>query len=86
MKFFALTTLLAATASALPTSNPAQELEARQLGRTTRDDLINGNSASCADVIFIYARGSTETGNLVRRICSHDNITFLTHPLGNSRS
>merc|ERR1712159_557367 len=64
MKFFALTTLLAATASALPTSNPAQELEARQLGRTTRDDLINGNSASCADVIFIYARGSTETANL----------------------
>lgn len=77
MKFFALTTFLAATASALPTSNPAQELEARQLGRTTRDDLINGNSASCADVIFIYARGSTETGNLVRRICSDYNTTFL---------
>nr|Q96UT0.1 RecName: Full=Cutinase 2; AltName: Full=Cutin hydrolase 2; Flags: Precursor [Fusarium vanettenii]AAL18696.1 cutinase 2 [Fusarium haematococcum] len=65
MKFFALTTLLAATASALPTSHPVQELEARQLGGgTTRNDLTNGNSASCADVIFIYARGSTETGNL----------------------
>lgn len=86
MKFFALTTLLVATASALPTSNSAQELEARQLGRTTRNDLIDGNSASCADVIFIYARGSTETGNLVRRICFDDNITLLTHTLGNSRS
>ncbi|KAF4460741.1 carbohydrate esterase family 5 [Fusarium albosuccineum] len=65
MKFFTLTSLLAATACALPTSDPAFTLEARQFGGSiTRNDLTNGNSASCADVIFVYARGSTESGNL----------------------
>ncbi|KAH7014206.1 Cutinase, A lipolytic enzyme with A preformed Oxyanion hole [Microdochium trichocladiopsis] len=30
----------------------------------TRDDLINGDPASCPRVILVYARGSTEDGNL----------------------
>ncbi|KAH7469589.1 Cutinase 3 [Fusarium oxysporum f. sp. matthiolae] len=65
MKFSIISTLLAATASALPAGQDAAALEARQLGGSiTRNDLANGNSGSCPGVIFIYARGSTESGNL----------------------
>ncbi|KAH7202963.1 cutinase-domain-containing protein [Fusarium oxysporum] len=66
MKFTIITALLAASASALPTDqDTAAAIEARQFGgSSTRNDLSNGNSASCPPVIFIYARGSTETGNL----------------------
>ncbi|KAF4452592.1 cutinase 3 [Fusarium austroafricanum] len=64
MKFSIISTLLAATISALPTGNDA-ELEARQFGGSiTRNDLANGNSGACPGVIFVYARGSTEAGNL----------------------
>lgn len=52
--------LLAATTAALPTS------ERRQLGDrvgTTLDELEDG---SCRDITFIFARGSTEIGNIVR--------------------
>ncbi|KAG8672566.1 separase/separin [Fusarium poae] len=62
MKFSIATALLAATASALPTAQESA-LEARQLG-STRNDLKNGNSGSCPGVIFVFARGSTELGNL----------------------
>ncbi|EXL90627.1 cutinase-domain-containing protein [Fusarium oxysporum II5] len=65
MKFSIISTLLAATVSALPAGQDAAALEARQLGGSiTRNDLANGNSGSCPGVIFIYARGSTESGNL----------------------
>ncbi|KAH7120312.1 cutinase 3 [Dactylonectria estremocensis] len=65
MKFSALPILLAASVSALPASIPNDNIEARQFGgSSTRNDLTDGSSASCAGVIFIYARGSTETGNL----------------------
>ncbi|KAF9766333.1 separase/separin [Fusarium sp. DS 682] len=66
MKFSIISTLLAATVSALPTGQDAAALEARQLlgGSITRNDLANGNSGSCPGVIFIFARGSTEAGNL----------------------
>ncbi|KAM0378507.1 hypothetical protein ACHAPY_006201 [Fusarium culmorum] len=63
MKFSIATALLAATASALPTAQDSA-LEARQLGGSTRNDLKNGNSGSCPGVIFVFARGSTELGNL----------------------
>ncbi|RGP77053.1 cutinase 3 [Fusarium longipes] len=64
MKFSIATALLAATASALPTAQESA-LEARQLtGSITRNDLKNGNSGSCPGVIFVFARGSTELGNL----------------------
>lgn len=71
MKFTTILSLFAATAVALPTSNPLSErevlaeLEKRQSGSITRDDLSNGASSACPPVIFIYARGSTELGNLV---------------------
>ncbi|KAF5022712.1 hypothetical protein F66182_5260 [Fusarium sp. NRRL 66182] len=63
MKFPIVTALLAATASALPATDNTG-IEVRQFGGSTRNDLSNGNSGSCPGVIFVYARGSTETGNL----------------------
>lgn len=74
MKFSIISTLLAATASALPAGQDAAALEARQLGGSiTRNDLANGNSGSCPGVIFIYARGSTEAGNLVSALFTPTN-------------
>ncbi|KAH6970640.1 cutinase-domain-containing protein [Ilyonectria sp. MPI-CAGE-AT-0026] len=65
MKVFAITSVLAATVAALPAMNPNPVIEARQFGgSSTRNDLSDGDSASCPGVIFIFARGSTETGNL----------------------
>lgn len=59
MKFLALF----ATALSLVAAAPI-ELDERQLS-TTRNDLENGNSNNCPDVIFIFARASTEIGNMV---------------------
>jgi cutinase len=42
-------------------------------GSSTRNDLQNGSSSSCPKVIFIFARASTETGNMVR--CPPENRT-----------
>ncbi|KAF7550315.1 hypothetical protein G7Z17_g5810 [Cylindrodendrum hubeiense] len=65
MKVFAITSLLAASVAALPAINLDSIVEARQFGgSSTRNDLSEGDSASCPGVIFIFARGSTETGNL----------------------
>ncbi|KAF4996511.1 hypothetical protein FGRMN_4465 [Fusarium graminum] len=63
MKFTTILSFFAATSAALPTSTLA-ELEVRQLGSATRNDLSNGASSACPPVIFIFARGSTESGNL----------------------
>jgi cutinase len=55
----ALTTLAVAS----PMANPeTQSLEARQFG-TSANDLSSG---ACKDVTLIFARGSTEIGNMVR--------------------
>jgi len=62
MKFatlFAAAISLVAHISAAPV-----ELEERQLS-STRNDLENGNSNNCPEVIFIFARASTEVGNMV---------------------
>ncbi|CAI4220097.1 unnamed protein product [Parascedosporium putredinis] len=68
MKFLNILSLAAAVVYAAPAADPApvelaSELEARQLS-STRNDLQNGNSANCPKVILIYARGSTEVGNM----------------------
>jgi cutinase len=66
MKFFQILSI-AGLASALPTQ-PVEDavlVEARQLSSTS-NDLENGSSANCPRVIFIFARGSTEPGNMVR--------------------
>ncbi|KAL2150618.1 hypothetical protein VTH82DRAFT_7181 [Thermothelomyces myriococcoides] len=66
MKFLSLLTATG-IAAALPTSpaevSNAGEIEARQLS-STRNDLENGNSANCPKAIFIFARASTEPGNM----------------------
>ncbi|ROT43763.1 fusarium Solani cutinase mutant with Thr 38 replaced By Phe [Sodiomyces alkalinus F11] len=67
MKFFSAVTLLAGLAAALPTAVDVAEdssLETRQLFGSTSRDLENGNSRNCPPIIFIFARGSTESGNL----------------------
>ncbi len=65
MKF--LNILAAASlAAGLPTT-PVEDsvaIEARQLS-STRNDLETGSSSNCPRVILIFARGSTESGNMV---------------------
>lgn len=77
MKFLATLTLLASIAAAAPVDIVPEEehvpefglnlglvdIEARQ--STTANDLQNGSSANCPAGILIFARGSTESGNLV---------------------
>lgn len=77
MKSITLLSVITAVASAVPLGDSASEgaqLEARQLG-TTRTDLEDGDAANCPSAILIYARGSTEPGNMVRG----------PHPISKSR-
>ncbi|KAG9250988.1 cutinase-domain-containing protein [Emericellopsis atlantica] len=61
MKFFiAATTLLAGSAMAAP----AVDLEERQLGSITRNDLEDGSAGDCPEAIFIFARATGEPGNM----------------------
>lgn len=76
MKFIAAVAAFAGLTSALPTASSYAEeirswellethtrlLEARQSSET-RNELQDGGA--CPPIIFIYARGSTEGGNLV---------------------
>lgn len=55
-----LVSALLSLAVATPVPQPG-DIEARQLGDTANDV----ESGSCHDVTFIFARGSTETGNMV---------------------
>lgn len=69
MKFF-ITSLLAALAAASPVVLPESsvvEIEARQFG-SPETELESGRSSACPKAILVFARGSTETGNLVRLI------------------
>lgn len=66
MKVLVLSLLTAlAAASPIAVGIPANELGARQLGSNTKNELESGGSA-CPKAIFIFARASTETGNMVR--------------------
>lgn len=64
MKFLAIISLCAALVAAAPVE-VAVDLEVRQTG-LTRDELQSGSSSACPRVIFIFARASTELGNMVR--------------------
>jgi cutinase len=69
MKFFAVS-FLAALAAASPIaapepSNAELEIMARQLSGS-KNELESGSSSACPKAILVFARGSTETGNLVR--------------------
>ncbi|KAL2018089.1 hypothetical protein VTK56DRAFT_1275 [Thermocarpiscus australiensis] len=64
MKFLQIFSL-AGLVTALPTlpTEDAVEIEARQVSSTS-NDLENGSSANCPRVILVFARGSTEPGNM----------------------
>lgn len=70
MKYFTLS-MMTALAAASPISSAAQfsknEIQARQFGfgTTTRNELEDGRAGSCPEAIFIFARASTESGNMV---------------------
>ncbi|KAG6361933.1 hypothetical protein INS49_010162 [Diaporthe citri] len=71
MKFLAIISLCAALVAAAPVEAPIEvavdagvaDLEVRQTG-LTRDELQSGSSSACPRVIFIFARASTELGNM----------------------
>lgn len=73
MKFIAIISFCAALVAAVPIEGPGEvvvdtsvaDLEVRQTG-LTRDELQSGSSSACPRVIFIFARASTELGNMVR--------------------
>lgn len=73
MKFLAIVSLCAALVAAAPIEGPVEvavdasvaDLEVRQTG-LTRNELESGSSSACPRVIFIFARASTELGNMVR--------------------
>ncbi|KAJ4329809.1 hypothetical protein N0V87_010546 [Didymella glomerata] len=65
MKFLAvaLFAVLATTSPIVIPEAEAIELQARQLGLSSTE-LESGSSSACPKAILIFARGSTETGNL----------------------
>lgn len=69
MKPFTLLTSFIALVAAAPVAQPAIDinevvrLERRQTVGTTANEFKNGG---CRDVIWFFARGSTEVGNMVR--------------------
>lgn len=78
MKFLAIS-LLASLAAASPIASPEpteaqindahiEALAARQLLSGSKNELEQGSSSSCPKAIFIFARGTTELGNLVSDI------------------
>ena len=78
MKFLSITALLAGLALAVPAPLVVEPVEVRDLElqllqsreivarqAVTRNELETG-TGTCPPVIFIFARGSTESGNMVR--------------------
>ena len=70
--FFTALAAMLSVASALPVEQVA-ELDARQTGANA-DDLKDGK---CAGNVFVFARGSTEIGNMV----GHHSATIQTSPV-----
>jgi len=90
---FATLSMLTALAAASPISPTTQfsdneinvsdnelELQARQFGfgSTISNDLQNGRAGACPKAIFIFARASTETGNMVSCASQISNQELLT--------
>lgn len=65
---------LAATAKPIIPDRPTDVVvhetrDVNTLGLVTRTDLEDGDSSKCPKAILIYARGSTEPGNIVCNLC-----------------
>lgn len=76
MKFLSILALAGSLANALPVESAAtgemiewaSEADARMTeSLLVRTDLETGSSSKCPKAILIYARGSTEPGNMVRK-------------------
>ena len=66
MKFFAASVLASIAAASPVVISPGNDIEARQFGIGSKSELESGQAGACPKVIMIFARGSTEQGNLVR--------------------
>jgi cutinase len=73
MKFFTTLVIAASVALSMPVDNvPAAVVPREETGisavvarqSSTENDLQSGSSSNCPEVIYIFARGSTEPGNL----------------------
>lgn len=82
MKVASILTLLAGIASAAPAAEPSA-LEARQLGGTVGMIANEFTRGGCKPIIFIFARGSTETGNM-GLICGPPTANNLKRTFGAS--
>jgi cutinase len=80
MKFLAVS-LLASLAAASPIATPEpspldiEALVARQSSGGTRTELENGSASACPKAILVFARGSTESGNMVC-ILYHYSVSY----------
>ncbi|KAH7320667.1 cutinase [Stachybotrys elegans] len=63
MKAATVIAALAATAAGAPTDVETRPVQARQV-QTVYNELENGSSGDCPGSILVYARGSTEQGNI----------------------
>jgi hypothetical protein len=66
MKFFAAAVLASIAAASPVVISGANDIEARQFGIGSKNELESGQAGACPKAIMIFARGSTEQGNLVR--------------------
>jgi cutinase len=90
MKTFTIISFLAAITAASPIAIPAPDtvavaLEARQLLDSVRNELESGSSSACPRAIFIFARASGETGNMVSPIILFLAPTDVLGPLHRAR-
>ena len=80
MRFFAIISICAALVAAAPVEVVVEagvaDIEVRQAG-LTRNELESGSSSACPRVIFIYARASTEVGNMVGHFLSKIQVRAI---------
>lgn len=85
MKFISVLTLIAGLVSAVPVEVEVQALSEREVQAAEvqaqflfRNELEDGNPSKCPKAILIFARGSTEPGNMVRVVVPKFDPASLT--------